>query len=102
MRRTIRSAELLNAIEQAPNGASGLVIEPWTPGEIYGVAADWAQASASVYFYGPDRWEPRQYQVADFRHRPMEALECELRQALIASGDDEDEASDLLSDAVEF
>lgn len=90
------------AIEAAPAGTCGLVVEPWAQGEVYGVAANWAQASAPVYFYGESGWESRQYQVADFRHSPREALECELAQALVASGDDEDEAGYLLSDAVEF
>jgi hypothetical protein len=77
------------AIDAAPADTSGLVIEPWAPGEVYGVAADWAQASCPVFFYGPTGWEPRQYQVADFRHRPRDH-------------GDEDEAADLIDDAVEF
>lgn len=96
---------MTEAIESAPAGTSGLVIEPWTPGEVYGVAANWADAASPVYFLGShpgDGWSTRQYQVADFRHEPREALECELRQALIASGDDEDEASSLIEDAQEF
>lgn len=99
------SSEMQQAIDSAPAGTSGLVIEPWNAGETYGVAADWAQASAPVYFFGTalgDGWGTRQYQVADFRHRPSEALECELRTALIASGGDEDEASGLIAGATEF
>ena len=90
------------AIDDAPAGTSGLAIEPWTPGETYGVAANWAEAAAPVYFRGDAGWESRQYQVADFQHRPEQALDCELRQALIASGGDEDEAAALLADATEF
>lgn len=98
--------DMQRAIDAAPAGTNGLLIEPWTPGEVYGVAADWAQAAAPVYFLwgdGPDaEWRTRQYQVADFRHRAIDALDCELRQALIASGEDEDDAADLLADAVTF
>jgi hypothetical protein len=98
------TSEIRAAIESRPAGTSGLVIEPWAPGEVYGVAADWAQAAAPVYFYGhgPGGWEPRQYQVADFRHRPTEALESALREALIASGGDEDDAEGMAADATEF
>lgn len=90
------------AIESAPVGTTGLVIEPWSIGETYGVAANWAQASAPVYFYGEGGWNSRQYQVADFRHRMIDALELELRQAIEAGGDDGDEAADLIDDAVSF
>lgn len=96
------NATMQAAIDSAPAGTSGLVVEPWSPGEVYGVAANWAQAAAPVYFYGAGTWESRQYQVADFRHRPADALECELRQSLLASGDDEDEAAELVGDAESF
>lgn len=90
------------AIETAPAGTSGLIAEPWSKGEIYGVAANWSQASAPVFFFGPNGWESRQYQVADFQHRAKDALELELRETLIAGGDDEDDAEDLVDDATEF
>lgn len=90
------------AIDSAPEGTSGLVIEPWSPAEVYGVAADWSQASATVYRYGRDSWEPTQWQVADSRHRARPALERELAEVLVAGGDDEDDAADLVDDATEF
>ena len=96
------NATMQKAIDTAPAGTSGLVIEPWTPGETYGVAADWAQAAAPVYSYGLDGWQSGQYQVADFGHRPSVALDSELRRAMIASGDDEAEAVGLADDATEF
>ena len=49
---TTMTTAMQDAIEVAPEGTSGLVIEPWCPGEVYGVAADWSQASAPVYFLG--------------------------------------------------
>lgn len=39
-----------------PAGMSGLAVEPWSAGEIYAVAADWAQASSPVLVYGQDGW----------------------------------------------
>lgn len=90
----------------APAGMSGLVAEPWTPGEIYGVAANWSDAAATVYTYGDDGWQPSRCQVADFSHEPRSALAAELREALIHSGETpgnaEDEADDLADDALEL
>lgn len=97
MNKTMR-----HAIDTAPRGTSGLVIEPWSPGETYGVAANWAEPSAPVYYYASEGWEPGQYQVADFCGCAEAALQAELREALIASGDDEDAADDLVSAAEEF
>ena len=93
-----------DAIDSAPAGTRGYVCEPWTPGETYGVAANWAEASAPVYVYGPDGWGTDSHgrQVADFCHQPVAAMESELAEALVASGDDEDEAADLATDAIEF
>ncbi len=94
--------EMMSVEMSAPDGTSGLVCEPWTPGEVYGVAADWAQAAAPVYTYGPHGWERGLYQVADFGHDAREAMECVLRLALLACHADEEEAVGLLDDAVEF
>jgi len=101
---TLNSDELAMAITDAPEGTSGLVIEPWSRGEVYGVAADWTQAASSVWCYGDGEWvrDAQGRQVADFRHRPIEALISELRQALIMGGDDEDEAEAIAADAIEF
>ena len=93
---------LQTAIDAAPQDTYGLVIAPWTPFEVYGVAANWAQASAPVYFYGPEGWRTQQYQVADFRHEPSEALEAEIIQALTDSGDGDSEAKSIVEDATEF
>lgn len=99
---TTISETMRAAIDSAPVGTTGLVIEPWSIGETYGVAANWAQASAPVYFFGSGGWNSRQYQVADFRHRKTDALELELMETLRASGDDETGAAELLDDAVAF
>ncbi len=85
-----------------PAGMSGLAIEPWTPGEVYAVAADWAQAAATVWSYADGRWVPTGRQVADYRHDPRAALLRELRETLEASGDDPDDADNLIDDATEI
>lgn len=91
-----------------PAGAYGLAVEPWSKGEIYAVAAKWADASAPVYFFGPAGWQTRQYQVADFRHRPMAALELEIAEAIGASEGgpspdaDSDEVQAVVGEAVEI
>lgn len=94
------------AIETAPEGTTGLVCEPWTPGEVYGVAADWAQASATIFFYGEDGWSSLGRQVADFRHDDRAALASVLAESLRMSGEDEEEAEEeaesLADDATAF
>lgn len=90
------------AIETAPAGTGGLLIEPWSAGEVYGVAANWAEPSAPVFFYGDSGWQSRQYQVADFRHSDTAALRLDLADAIQAGGDDPDEADDIVGDAVDF
>lgn len=87
---------------KAPAGTSGLAIEPWAKGEIYAVAANWAQASAPVWHYGPEGWEHSGRQVADYRHDPRPALVRELAEALEASDDDPDDADGLANDATEI
>lgn len=90
-----------------PAGTSGLAVAPWSASEVYAVAANWAQASAPVYFYGEDGWKPRQYQVADFQHRVADALRLQITEAICASegiasedvGDDE--VDGILANAVE-
>jgi hypothetical protein len=90
------------AIHAAPAGTSGLVIEPWEPGDTYGVAADWSQASAEVYAYGDDGWTPTGRQVADYRHDPSAALAGWLVDTLRASGDNPGEAVSIAREATEF
>ncbi len=87
----------------APAGMTGLAVEPWTKGEIYAVAADWAQASSPVLVYGksPEGWDTCGLQVANFRHNDRDALEMIIRQAIEMGGDepDADEVSGILDDA---
>jgi len=88
-----------------PAGTSGLACEPWTPGEIYAVAANWSEASAPVYSYTSCGWHSTAYQVADYSHDPQAALEDEIRLALRAStAEDPDpaEVAAIVSDAVEI
>lgn len=89
-----------------PEGMTGLSVEPWAKGEIYAVAADWAQASAPVLTYGEDEWvlDSRGRQVADFRHNSQAALEAIIREAAIASGDalTDDETETILAEAEEI
>lgn len=90
-----------------PAGTSGLAVEPWSKGEIYAVAADWAQASAPILVYGPDGWTQSGRQVADYRHRATAALRAVILDAIatsegIASEDvDNDEVNGILADAVD-
>jgi hypothetical protein len=91
------------AIDARPPGTSGYVIAPWAPDEVYGVAANWAESSAPVYTHGPDGWEPTQYQVADFRHWPEDALRRELAEVIGHCDGEEPDPDDVdISDAVEF
>ena len=91
-----------DAIDSAPPGTSGLVVAPWSPSEVYGVAANWLQASAPVYTLGCDGWKQSEYQVADWRHWPIEALKAEITEALLQSGDGDSEVSAIVADAVSF
>ena len=90
-----------------PTGTYGLAVEPWSAGEIYGVAANWAQASAPVYTYGRNGWTPNGRQVADYRHEPAAALADEITAAIAASDGvpsdevDADEVNAIVSDATE-
>jgi hypothetical protein len=90
------------AIDTAPAGTSGLVVEPWEPGDTYGVAAVWSQASASVYAYGDDGWTQTGRQVADYGHDPYAALAGWLVDTLRASGDNPDEATRIAGEATGF
>lgn len=101
----------MTAINQitTPAGTTGLVCEPWTPGEIYGVAANWAQASAPIFVYGRNGWDthPAGLQVADYRHRKTAALEAVITDAIAVSEGipsdevDSDEVDAIVADAVE-
>ena len=88
---------------ECPAGMTGLMVEPWTPGEVYAVAAKWAQASSPVYTWGRSSWDIQSHgmQVADFRHSPQRALKLEIEEAVRAGGDDldEDEVRAIVRDA---
>lgn len=90
----------------APAGKYGLAVEPWSKGEIYAVAADWAQASDSIMVYGEDgwTWDEHGRQVADFRHNDRAALEAIIREAIEMGGDEPEDAEveAILADAVEI
>ncbi len=90
----------------APVGMSGLAVEPWAKGEIYAVAANWAQAGSPVLSYGGGGWDLESHgrQVADFRHSARAALESVIRAAIKAGGDepDDDEVEAILDDAEEL
>jgi hypothetical protein len=97
------SQYIQDAIDTAPTGTSGLVVAPWDASEVYGVAADWSQASAPVYTYTRGEWSrDNGYQVADWQHKPSEALEAEIIEALIQSGDGDSEAASMVADATAF
>lgn len=59
---------------RTPIGTYGLAVAPVYTGEVYAVAANWAQASDNVQEWSGTEWIPTRYQVADFRHSPREAL----------------------------
>lgn len=90
----------------APAGMSGVYVEPWSKGEIYAVAANWAQASSPVMVYGDRGWtyDDCGRQVADFRHRRKDALRCQIVQAIEAGGDevDDEEVDEIMESAVEL
>lgn len=102
MRREITAEELT-----APQGMSGLACEPWTPGEVYAVAADWAQASSPVLIWGDGEWTNDMHgrQVADFRHEPTDALRDLIAECNRLSGGadlSDDEMDAIVEDAVEI
>lgn len=91
-----------------PAGTYGLAVEPWTPGEVYAVAADWARASSPVLSYGYDGWTHTGRQVADYRHRPKDALRAVIMETIALSEGiptedvDEYEVGGILASAVEI
>lgn len=86
-----------------PAGMSGLSVEPWGAGEIYAVAADWAQASCPVVVWGDGEWVSDECgrQVADFRHNARAALKANIESAIRMGGDkpDAEEVKSILDDA---
>lgn len=98
------SRNVQKAVDMARPNMTGLVVAPWDPSEVYGVAAkSWGEPSATVYTYDDESgWQPSSWQVADFCHEPIRALAEELQVSLRASGEPEEEAIDLVDDATEF
>lgn len=71
-----------------PAGTYGFAVHVW--GDTYAVAANWAEASAPVYTWCEDGWTQDSHgrQVADFRHRPKDALRSHLREVSEEGGDE--------------
>ena len=99
----MKTAQTANEVV-APRGMSGLACEPWTPGEIYAVAADWAQAASPVLVYGEDGWTHDEHgrQVADFSHDAGAALAVHISEAITMSGEEPEDAEvdGIIEDAV--
>ena len=85
-----------------PNGTEALVVSPWHPQEVYGVAARWGDASSPIFRATEDGWLHLGWQVGDFGHDPESALREDLRQAIAVGGDpgDDVDLSEILSGAV--
>lgn len=71
---------------RCPAGTYGLAAAPWSPTEVYAVAAAWGEASSPVLTWSGSKWVPTQYQVADFRHDPRAALRQILADEASAGG----------------
>jgi len=82
--------------EQLPYRSHGKVV--FDGGDIYGVAANWIEASSPVLSWQDDAWEGTQWQVADFRHRPGEALV----RLLAACGYNEEVAESMMEDSIDI
>lgn len=64
-------------------------------GETYGVRGDFAQASCPIQTIGEDgEWSGTQYQVADYRHRMVDALRAHLRDVVEMGGNSLDPDDD--------
>ncbi len=83
-----------------PDGTSGLAVEPWARGEVYAIAANWAQAASPVLSYSIDgEWESTGHQVADYRHDPYAALRAHLADE---TGEDDETLDDAMDDTIEI
>lgn len=77
---------------------SKLTTKIW--GDVYGVSADWTQASDNVRSLGEDGWHATQWQVADFQHNDYEALRRILTDVAAMTGEvDDDEIQAALNRA---
>jgi hypothetical protein len=57
--------------------------------EKYGIRADFSQAADNIEILdADDEWRSSQYQVADFRHRPYDALRYQIEESFRFGGDD--------------
>lgn len=90
------------AINDAPEDTSGLVVVPWNPAEVYGVAANWSQASAQVYIYGDDEWITSGRQVADYQHSAIKALEEFLLDDILLNDGTDSSVSEIVESSDEF
>jgi hypothetical protein len=69
-------------IKRAPPGTWGRIARYGN--ELYGVAADWGDASSHVYILAGDgEWIETHYQVAYFRHNPEDALRRIMRESRV-------------------
>jgi len=69
--------------------------------ETYGISANFAQASDSIFCLGGDgEWIGTQYQVADFQHSPEAALRRILTEIVEAGGDNPDDFETEINNAI--
>lgn len=74
---------------RCPTGTYGLAVAPWSPTEVYAVAARWSEAGDTVQTWARDRWIDSGRQVAEFRHEPAAALAAAIRE--VCESDEEAE-----------
>ena len=68
----------------------------------YKLRADFAQAADPIYRDDAEgEWEHTGKQVADFGHRPDDAMRWELEQWVLAGGDDIDMECNAIEDCVD-
>lgn len=57
-------------------------------GDKYGIRADFSQAIDNIEILDADgEWQSSQYQVADYRHRPYDALRAQIEESIRFGGD---------------
>lgn len=92
----INENETINEIEKLPvrraEGEKIMKKEEYIVkyyGDKYGVRADFSQAGDNIEILDADEnWRSSQYQVADFRHRPDDALRAQIVESVQFGGDD--------------
>ncbi len=60
--------------------------------DTYSLRANWGDAASAIERETEGGWEPTGMQVADYRHSSEDAMRAELEAAVVASGDDVDDA----------